>query len=660
MKIDVIKNKSNQEIEFFKVIVSDGDDIDVSPFNVIDVVDNSYIIHISDLKDFWYKYSSCILPTPEILTHAVLSGVIDANFSNERAIVLGGENLKALEITADRMKLSEQYGLLMHHQKVGALKILQRDGILIADMMGLGKTLTALFGLVVDPSIKKTLIVCPSTMKFVWQKEIQQWFPGKKISVINGNAQQRFQQYSSPADFIIVSFDLIRRPEDIAMIEFLSNNGSYEYTTIDCGKNKYCSIPIYPHQEKDNSFEYLLSWDVKISRKEKDIKTLLLEYSGEPLFKVANNALVFDALIVDEAHHIKSASSQQTKAINSIAKNINKKVLLTGTPIMNKVEEIWSLLNLIQPYKFPNFWAFRNQYCIMKQIQTKTGKKINLIVGYKNLDNLQKKMSEVMLRRNKMDTLKDLPAKTYEVREVELSKEQKKLYKEFKEEISVWIEESGKEIKVQQALDKMMRLKQVAISPELFGGTDKSSKLDELENIVEEIVSNGSKVIIFSQFKKATYIILKRLEKMGYKNKQVAYISGDVEMQVSSKAKEKGKTDRMEEIKRFQEDPDCKIFVGVIDACKEGITLTAANYVVFVDKKWTPADNQQAEDRAHRKGQINPVTIISLIASDTIEEYIEEKLKDKTALFDQLIGGTLNHQNTLREVKKLLKDKKTK
>ena len=651
MQLDVYK-KLNQ-VSHFQVTVNEDEQEDFSEFGALTTGYNSWVIPISELRDFWQRYGYKIIASAELLTYAVLAGIISSNFGERNTIIVGEANLKPLELAANSMGYSEQYDMLMMHQKVGAARILEKDAILIADVMGLGKTLTAIFGMVVDPSIKKTLIICPSTMKYVWQKEIHYWFPDQTISVVDGPFVKRFQQYAADVNFVITSYDLIRRAEDTAILNYLRENGPYKYSLVQ-SKNKFFNIPVYPYQEGKELFQYSVSWEVKKGKKVIAEKFQSAEYKGKIIIGKKVGPLVFDALVLDEAHHIKNPTAEQTKAIHSLS-YINKKILLTGTPIMNKIEDMWSMLYMIEPYRFSNFWAFRNQYCIFKDIVTKQDKKIRLIVGYKNTDQLQKQLAGIMLRRDKYNTLKDLPPKTNEVREIELSSEQKKLYKSFAEEISVWIDERNEEIEVHQALDKMLRLKQVAITPELFGGSTSSSKLDELEEIVDEITSNGEKVIVFSQFKTATNIIKKRLLKKGYTNKNIAYISGDVPMKVSAAALAKGKTDRMEEIRRFQEDDDCKIFVGVIDACKEGITLTAAKYVVFVDKSWTPADNEQAEARAHRNGQKNPVTVISLVAKDTVEEYIEEKLQEKMNLFDQIIEGTVRHQNTISEVKKMLK-----
>lgn len=654
MKLETIKKQ--KEVTHFSIKTGEEETWYPEEFKELEKKGNNlWYLPINNLKPFWKRYQDQIIPSPEILTYAVFAGIIEPNLDNEKAIIIGDENLRPLEITSERLGYEKQYQQLMHHQKIGAVRILQRDAILIADMMGLGKTLTALYGISIDPSIKRTFVVCPSTLKYVWQKEIHQWFPNKTISIVDGNAKERWQQYSAGTDFIVVSYDLIRRPEDQAMIKYLQENGSYEYSFIQGRGNKIYNLPIYPNMKDSDNFEYTLEWEVKKGKKVIEVKQLVLEYKGEYIYGKKQDALKFDAIVLDEAHRIKNPTSQQTQIVHQFTE-IPKRILLTGTPLMNNVEELWSLLHFINPYKFSNYWAFRNKYCIMKEITTKaTGRKIKLVVGYKNLDYLQKQIAGLMLRRTKADTLKELPPKTYETRYIELSKEQWKIYNDLNDEIAVWLEESEKEIQVHQALDKMLRLKQVAISPELLGGTDKSSKLDELEEIVEEITESGEKVLIFSQFKTATDIIVKRLKKKGYKN--IAYISGDVPMKVSDEAIKKGKTDRMEEVRKLQEDDDCQIFVGVIDACKEGITLTSASYVIFVDKKWTPADNAQTEDRAHRKGQVNPVTIISLVAKNTIEEYIEETLKDKMDLFDQVVEGAVSHQNTLREVKRMLSRK---
>ena len=165
MQLDVYK-KLNQ-VSHFQVTVNEDEQEDFSEFGALTTGYNSWVIPISELRDFWQRYGYKIIASAELLTYAVLAGIISSNFGERNTIIVGEANLKPLELAANSMGYSEQYDMLMMHQKVGAARILEKDAILIADVMGLGKTLTAIFGMVVDPSIKKTLIICPSTMKYV-------------------------------------------------------------------------------------------------------------------------------------------------------------------------------------------------------------------------------------------------------------------------------------------------------------------------------------------------------------------------------------------------------------------------------------------------------------------------------------------------------------
>lgn len=372
--------------------------------------------------------------------------------------------------------------------------------------------------------------------------------------------------------------------------------------------------------EKWSDYPYLIIEGDKKQRLrlwEKDSVFYIVNYESARLHVPEMEEIDWDIVIVDEAHRIKNRQAKQTKAVKSI--EARRKILLSGTPIMNRAEEIWSLLNYLNPVEYANYWKFQKRYCIMGGFESKE------VVGYKNSVELKEKIHEVMIRRRKDEVLKELPPRIYQNLFVDLDAKQRKLYDKAEEEIILELEkEEGKtgKLRIWNALSRMIRLKQIAISPRLVGDIGPSAKFNELSNLLEEIITDGHKVIVYSQFKMATDM----LRDMFGKCYNAAYVSGDVDPE-----------DRGKEIKKFQEDDSCKLFIGTIGSCKEGITLTAATYVVFLDKDWVPANNEQAIARAVRIGQNNTVNVISLIGRNTVEEGIERILAKKQQTFDNFV-----------------------
>lgn len=341
--------------------------------------------------------------------------------------------------------------------------------------------------------------------------------------------------------------------------------------------------------------------------------------------------LHFDLMILDEAHRIKNRKAKRTRAVKKL--NTKHRILLTGTPLMNRVEEMWTLLKIIEPNKWPGYDSFVKEYC------EKGGYQGREIIKYKNLDQLKNKLQDNMLRRRKDEVLKDLPEKIYQDYYLDLDPETLKIYRQAETQAFAEISKNEK-ITINGIFGKLTRLKQIAVAPEILGAKHESIKIQETRRIVEEVLDSGQKIIIYSQFKKVTEY-LHTLFVDTYKL-PVAYISGDVPAD-----------QRQLEVNKFQNQPDCQIFLGTTQSCKEALNLTAATYVLFMDKLWNPADNRQAEDRCYRIGQKNAINVISLIAKNTIEEKIEEKLKQKQDIFNDVIetdGGAIIKRQTPKDL----------
>lgn len=328
------------------------------------------------------------------------------------------------------------------------------------------------------------------------------------------------------------------------------------------------------------------------------------------------------AVIVDEIHKAKNGQSQQGKALRTLKTPI--RIGLSGTP-MNKAEDLWNILTWLGVEK-RSFYSFKNTYCIMG------GYGGYKVVGHKNLESLNAELSSVMLRRRKDEVL-DLPPKVHSTEYVELTSKQQLIYRDIKNGIIADLENILLSV---NPLSCTLRLRQ------LTGGlfTEENPKLERLEDMLsEEIIPNGYKAIIFSQWSKITEVYYKALQRYN-----PIYITGDVSPE-----------ERLKEVERFQTDPSCKLAIGTIDAMGTGLTLNKASYVFFIDKKWNSGDNSQAEDRAHRIGTAGTVNVISLVAKGTIDEDIEEYLTDNKDLFERIVDGKGSKTDIRQILNKLLK-----
>lgn len=335
-----------------------------------------------------------------------------------------------------------------------------------------------------------------------------------------------------------------------------------------------------------------------------NIESLRNEKIMDLIYDSCKNEII-GAVIVDEIHKAKNGMCSQGRSVRNL--NCKVRIGLSGTP-MNKAEDLWNILTWLRVEK-RSFYSFRNRYCIMG------GYGGYKVVGHKNLDELNEELNKVMLRRKKEEVL-DLPPKLYKTEFIELTRKQQILYKEIKQGI---VENLESIMEIPNPLSCTVRLRQ--LTGGLFG--DDNPKLDRIKDILEEITESGHKALIFSQWEKVTEVYRNAL-----KEYNPAYIVGDVEVE-----------DRQKEVYRFQNDPECKVAIGTIGAMGTGFTMNKASYVFFVDKKYWEAENRQAEDRAHRIGVDHTVNIISLVAKNTIDEGIEELLRENKELFDRVIEG---------------------
>lgn len=333
----------------------------------------------------------------------------------------------------------------------------------------------------------------------------------------------------------------------------------------------------------------------------------------------ALQALNAKALIIDEAHYIKSNKAIRTKATKKLAKTIPHIIGLTGTPIINRPAESYNIIQLIDKTIFPNFMKFVHNYCDAKH--NGFGWDYS---GSSNTGELHEKLKEIMIRRKKADVLPDLPDKlrSYVPMELDNQKEYKLAESDFIEYLLTSKgEEAAEKASQAEHLVRIEALKQLAVQGKMKHTINWIS--DFLEN-------NGQKLVVFSTHK---IVVDKLMETFGN-------VAVKVDGSVSS-------IKRNEAVQAFQNDPKVRLFVGNIQAAGTGLTLTAASSVAFVELPWTPGELAQAEDRCHRIGQKNTVNIYYLLAKDTIEGDVIELLDEKRLVLDAVLDGQESDQSSL-------------
>jgi len=344
---------------------------------------------------------------------------------------------------------------------------------------------------------------------------------------------------------------------------------------------------------------------------------LVLTTYGTLLRDIAHlKDVLFDYIILDEAQAIKNANAQTAKATRLL--KCEHRLALSGTPVQNHLGELWSLFEFLNPGMLGTASVFRLTDAGGRSSEPETR------------ELLSRALRPFILRRTKSQVAKDLPERTDETLYCELDGAQRKLYDELREHyrrsLLKKVDEEGMAKSKIMILEALLRLRQAACHPGLIDKTrvgESSAKLEALMPQMSEIMEEGHKALVFSQFTSMLAIVRRRLDKEG-----VVYEYLD------------GKTrDREEPVRRFQEDPACKLFLISLKAGGLGLNLTAAEYVFLLDPWWNPAVEMQAIDRAHRIGQTRQVFAYRLIAKDTVEEKVLELQKFKKDLADSIINA---------------------
>ena len=340
---------------------------------------------------------------------------------------------------------------------------------------------------------------------------------------------------------------------------------------------------------------------------------LLTTYGTLKNDEKAYENLSFDYCIIDEAQNIKNPSAQATLSVKNIKSRCN--IALTGTPIENNLMELWSIFDFVMPGYLFTKDRFRERF----------------ILDESNLSELKSLITPFILRRLKEEVLSELPEKLEKKYLVEMKGKQKQLYSFYVKAIKNQLNENKSSEK--SGRDKinlfayLTKLREICLDPSLVvpDYTGGSSKLTVVKEIVKDASESGKKILLFSQFTS----VLQKIEE-DFKKEDISYLYLDG----GTSAK-----DRVERVKKFNEDSNIKVFLISLKAGGVGLNLTSASVVIHFDPWWNPAVEDQATDRAHRFGQENKVEVIKLVAKDTIEEKIVLMQEDKRELIQSLMDG---------------------
>lgn len=336
----------------------------------------------------------------------------------------------------------------------------------------------------------------------------------------------------------------------------------------------------------------------------------------------------FVCVVFDEAHKMKNREAKVQKAGHDLAKEPEFIFMLTGTPILNREEELWSLLNILYSKKFTSFWSWANYHMYMKRVWVSEGIFREEIDGPKDPWRFQENMKKYLLRRERSDVLKDMPPKIYEDIEVELEGKQLEAYIKMRDFFYTELA-SGKEMTAMYILAQLTRLRQIAVSADLLEPeirTLEGAKPEMLQELCDDL---DGPIVILSKFSRA-------ITRLGpILGKEYKCITGKTP-----------NADRVDLVEKFQEG---KIkFLGLNMDCAIGLDLSRATKAIQLDEDYTPANNDQATDRLVGIRQKDPVTIFRLSAKDSVDQWIRELNLKKRALFGQMIPIT--HLDVIRAV----------
>jgi len=455
---------------------------------------------------------------------------------------------------------------LYPYQKEGIRFAVKAGKAIIADEMGLGKTIQAIASAEIflrEGLAESVLIVCPTSLKYQWKKEIEKFtggdtvdgdgnMPMPKVVVIEGNPPKRAELYRSRIPYKIVSYH--------AMLN-----------------------------------------DVRL-----------------------HGQLVADVLIMDEIQRLKNWDTLISKAARKIISSYA--VLLSGTPLENKLEELYANMELVDQFCLGPYYLFRNKHILIDPDK-------GSVIGYQNLNAVGEQISDRLIRRTKKGVQLQLPKRSDQFILMPMTTQQADYHASFKWELTILINKYQKFHYMSEAdRRKMMKLlaqmRMVADSTFILEQdlkTRHDMKIAEVMNLLDNVFENGDeKVVIFSEWERMTRLVAMELEK---RHIRYEYLCGNVP------SKQRG-----ELVENFTTLPESRVFLST-DAGSTGLNLQAASVLINLDLPWNPAVLEQRIARIYRLGQERPVQVLNLVSKSSIEEGMIGKLQFKTSMFEGVLDG---------------------
>jgi len=438
-------------------------------------------------------------------------------------------------------------------------------GGILADDMGLGKTLQALAWLAWlkerhAKNHKPSLVICPASVLHNWHREANRFTPDLKVLVLeSGAARHNLRKQIPQHDLIVTNYALLRR----------------------------------------------------------DLEEL--------------QKFAFRAAILDEAQFIKNPGAQVTQSVKQLKSE--HRLALTGTPLENRLLDLWSIVDFIQPGYLGNQEQFAETYEPRAQVADETAPVEPPARGEKTESaqriarkRLSARLRPLLLRRLKKHVAKDLPDRIEQRRDCPLGDEQRKLYlaelRRSRDQIMTAVKEQGLNKSKMHVLAALTRLRQICCHPRLVGSDTASGKTETLFELLDPLIAEGQKVLVFSQFVQMLNLLEKECR----------------DRQITTHVLTGQTKDRQQVVSAFQSDTQPGVFLLSLRAAGTGLNLTNASYVVLYDPWWNPAVEAQAIDRSHRIGQTQTVNAYRLIAPGTVEEKIWELQQSKAQTIADVLG----------------------
>lgn len=464
-------------------------------------------------------------------------------------------------------------------QRTGIKFLIDHERALLGDEMGLGKSIQAIVAvrfLLRMGKITNGLILCPKSVLSDWEKKLWDWAPEVRVVKVRASKELRQVLWNTPAHLYLTTYETLRQDLDSSLRndEVVTNSdGSHSIT---CPNDK-CS--------------QRLQMDKEIFEVQVKCPTCNYIFTYIPKEDIAKKE--FDFIILDEIQKIKNPSADITKATRQI--NSPRRWGLSGTPLENRIEELISIFAYLKPGLL--------HYDDASQPQK-----------------IKEAIKPYFLRR-KVDVLGDqFPKVAHNEKWLELTPAQRETYDKAEKEGIVALNEQGDSVTVQHVLALITKLKQICNFDPV---TKESCKSEYLLDEIEKIIEQDEKALVFSQYPEKT---LKLLESTIKRQFDTLVYHG----QLSDSQRDKI-------IGEFQDKDECKVLLMSVKAGSLGLTLTRANHVFHFDQWWNPAVTDQATARAVRIGQKKAVFVTSFITEDTIEERIQNLLKEKRKLFASVI-----------------------